>query len=127
MSERESRTDETRDGETRVFAPIATASIPTDAEVLPALAAGTEQESPRIRWASVIWGVVFTALAGAGLWVATSPGRYLDAQSATIDWVLAVDPVTGTVAVVLVAGVVILVAGLAGPARRIQRRLSARG
>jgi hypothetical protein len=86
----------------------------------------TDAERPRTRWAAIIWGTVLAIAAGAGLWAATSRERLAGIREAVIDALLGLNPVTSTVVVLLVVGALILLIGLTGLARGLQRRHAAR-
>lgn len=81
-------------------------------------AAGT----PRTRWAAILWGAVLAAIAGGALWVMLSP----DGPQRFTDWLVALTPLSvGAYAVVALGGL-LLVAGIAGLARRAQVSLAQR-
>lgn len=77
---------------------------------------------PRIRWAGIVWGLAFAALAVAGLVLTTSPNAY----SALVEWVHVLSVATMVATALLAAGAALLVAGLVGLLRRGQRLLAAR-
>ncbi len=87
------------------------------AELTPA---HTGVEAPRTRWAAVVWGLFFAAVALGGLWLLSEPSR----PSATVEWAATLDAATGVAILVLGLGVILLVAGAAGLLRRTQRRSS---
>jgi hypothetical protein len=62
---------------------------------------------PRIRWAGIVWGLVFAFIAALSLWVLASASR----REAIRDWVLTLSP--DTVAPVVVVGIAVLVIGAA--------------
>ncbi|MFJ2369385.1 hypothetical protein [Microbacterium sp. NPDC087665] len=76
---------------------------------------------PRTRWAAVIWGLLFAAIAGAGIWLLTDAQR----QSGIADWVMELTPSTLGGLAVLVAGVLVLATGAVGLIRHAQRRYAA--
>lgn len=82
--------------------------------------AGTE--SPRVRWAAILWGALFATAALAGLRLISSA----DGRADLSDWVLTLTPAAITALAVLTAGVLLLVAGAAGLIRRAQRRRALR-
>ncbi|UNK71556.1 hypothetical protein [Microbacterium sp. H1-D42] len=73
--------------------------------------------TPRTRWAAIVWGVFFAALAWTGIWILSSSARRDDLT----DWFAGLTP--GTIAAVslLSLGVLVLIAGLVGLIRRAQR------
>lgn len=77
---------------------------------------------PRTRWAAIIWGAVFAAIAAAALWVTVSPDR----RTALADWTVSLSPAAIAAYGVLAIGAIALVAGLVGILRRAQRALDAR-
>lgn len=76
---------------------------------------------PRTRWAAVIWGLLFAAIAGAGIWLLTDAQR----QAGIADWVMELTPSTLGGLAVLVAGVLVLATGAVGLIRHAQRRYAA--
>lgn len=96
---------ETADAETRVLAEAASAS-----------------EGPRIRWAAIIWGLVFAAVAGWGLWTSISASRFTALSAQIEDAIMTGDPGGIAVIGVLVVGALVLLTGLVGLARRLQQR-----
>lgn len=73
---------------------------------------------PRTRWAAIVWGVFFAAVSWIAIWVLCSPARRDDVS----DWFAALTPGTITAVSLLSVGVLVLVAGLVGLIRRMQRR-----
>lgn len=96
---------ETDDAETRVLAEAAPAA-----------------EGPRIRWAAIIWGLVFAAVAGWGLWTSISASRFTALSGQIEDAIMTGDPGGIAVIAVLVVGALVLLTGLVGLARTLQRR-----
>lgn len=80
----------------------------------------TTPVGPRVRWAAVIWGTVFIALAMFGLLAVTNAG----VQQMIGDWWFALTPTTLTATAVLVAGAIGLVCALVALARRGQHALA---
>lgn len=95
--------------------PSAAAAHPT-ASMPPAAA-------PRVRWAGILWGVVFTAIGLAVIVVAGWPQQraHFDAWTASIGWVG-----LGAVIVIAVGALVILLAALSGIKRAQLRRRAVR-
>ncbi|MCR2809013.1 MULTISPECIES: hypothetical protein [unclassified Microbacterium] len=86
-------------------------------------AEATPLARPRIRWAGIVWGTFFAAIAVVMLWTLTDPMR----RGAIRDWILALSPTSvtpGTVVGVslLVLGVLLLVGGRVAVLRRAQVR-----
>lgn len=73
---------------------------------------------PRIRWAAIVWGAVFAIIAWTGIWMLSSADR----RSGISDWFAALSPGTVTALALLSIGVLVLVAGLVGLIRRLQKR-----
>lgn len=72
---------------------------------------------PRTRWAAILWGLAFAAVAVAGLWLLDDSRR-----DDIADWILGQTPGSITAAALLAVGTFILIAGAAGLARSLQRR-----
>ncbi|WP_228484545.1 hypothetical protein [Microbacterium cremeum] len=85
-------------------------------------AGGPATARPRTRWAAIIWGAAFAAVAAVTLWVTVSPDR----RTALADWTLSLSPAAVVAYVVLVLGAIALVAGVVGIVRRGQRAIDAR-
>lgn len=77
--------------------------------------------SPRTRWAAIIWGLLFAAIAALAL------GQLADAtrRETIADALLTMTPTTVVAGALLIAGVLLLVGGATGLIRRAQRKLSA--
>lgn len=75
---------------------------------------------PRTRWAAIIWGTLFAAVATCALWVLADEGR----RTAMADALVGLTPTTGNMILVLTVGVLLLVGGAAGLIRRAQRKLA---
>ena len=75
---------------------------------------------PRTRWAAIIWGLLFAAIAATALWMLADAGR----REAVADGLLTLTPTTITTIVLLTVGVLLLVSGAAGLVRRAQRTLA---
>lgn len=93
----------------------------------PSVAAGPSasappSEGPRTRWAAVVWGLTFAALAAAG-YAATST---TESTRILVDTVAGADlgPTVGVG--LLILGGLVAVAGIAGLLRGAQRRLALR-
>lgn len=94
---------------------------PTPVRVAELAPADTGVEAPRTRWAAVVWGLFFAAVAIAGLWLLSEPLR----PSHAVEWAATLDAATGVAILILGLGVILLVAGAAGLLRRTQRRRTA--
>ena len=73
---------------------------------------------PRIRWAGIIWGLVFAVIAATVLWIVLEPAR----MELVADWWATLTPAGLLLTVLLVLGGLLLIAGLSGLARRGDRR-----
>ncbi len=82
-----------------------------------------EQATPRTRWAAILWGTLFAALAAVGFVAVIDDER----RAEIADWTMALTPATIAASSVLALGVLVLVAGAAGLARRAQRSRRAPG
>ncbi|WP_337005356.1 MULTISPECIES: hypothetical protein [unclassified Microbacterium] len=76
---------------------------------------------PRTRWAAIIWGLLFAAIAATALWMLADAGR----REAVADGLVTLTPTTLLTIVLLTVGVLLLVGGAAGLVRRAQRKLAA--
>ncbi|WP_229382267.1 hypothetical protein [Microbacterium schleiferi] len=99
----------------------ATQEPPAPVRVAELTPAETGVEAPRTRWAAVVWGLFFAAVAIGGLWLVSEPSR----PTATVERAFTVDAATGIAILILGLGIVLLVAGAAGLLRRTQRRRTA--
>lgn len=70
--------------------------------------AAPERTSPRVRWAGIIWGLVFAAAGGFALWTLVAPER----RAAFSDWVLTLDNGGWAVAAAFALGALLLLLGL---------------
>ncbi len=90
----------------------------------------TPQETPRptdtpaltarIRWAGIVWGLFFSALSVAALWIVGSAERRDDVA----EWYSQLTGPTVAGVAVLALGALLLVAGLVGLLRRAQKSLT---
>lgn len=103
-----------------VAPPPAAEESPAPVRVAELAPADTGVEAPRTRWAAVVWGLFFAAVAIAGLWLLSEPSR----PGAAVEWAVTLDAATGVALLILGLGVILLVAGAAGLLRRTQRRRS---
>ncbi|THG29100.1 hypothetical protein E6C70_15915 [Glaciibacter flavus] len=87
--------------------PVMNAALGTSAAPAPT--------APRIRWAAIVWGLLFAGIASALLWVVTDVGN----RDAASLWLKTVSPATLVLVILLVVGGLLLVAGLASLLRRI--------
>ncbi len=101
--------------------PPAAEEPPAPVRVAELAPAETGVEAPRTRWAAVVWGLFFAAVAIGGLWILSEPSRPSDA----VEWAVTLDAATGVAILILGLGVILLVAGAAGLLRRTQRRRTA--
>lgn len=73
--------------------------------------------APRTRWAAIVWGLVFAALAAAGVWLLDETRR-----DDIADWILAQTPSSITATALLTVGILILITGAIGLIRSLQKR-----
>jgi len=77
---------------------------------------------PRTRWAGIVWGLAFGAIAAGGIWLSSGLDR-LDGLSI---WLLDLDPGAAIGYGLLTVGGLLLVGGLVGLLRRAQIAASRR-
>ncbi|MFK4115673.1 hypothetical protein ACI2K6_13680 [Microbacterium sp. NPDC006705] len=77
---------------------------------------------PRVRWAGIVWGLAFAALAVAGVVLTRSP----DAYGGLLEWVAAISIPTLVATGLLTVGAAVLVTGIVGMLRHAQRSLAPR-
>lgn len=92
-----------------------TASAP---EILPPAA----PTPPRTRWAAIIWGLVFAAIAVSMIGLLVDDRR----SDAVADWILSLTPASITAMVLLALGGIVLICGAIGLIRRVQHRSASR-
>ncbi len=105
---------------TSEFADTATATTTLTAAPGPAPVARSQVQPtrPRIRWAAIVWGVVFALTTGVALFVLLNSQRIEAAE----EWAGTLSPTTVTLYLLLAVGSLIFVAGLTGVLRRLQKR-----
>ena len=77
----------------------------------------TAAPRPRTRWAAIVWGLFFLAVATTALWIILDDDRREVAGS----WIGGLNPWSAVTYLGLAVGVLLLVAGIAGLVRRAQR------
>lgn len=77
---------------------------------------------PRTRWAGIVWGLLFAAVAVAGLSLTSSEA----AVDTLVAWATDLSAATAIGWAVLAVGALLLVTGLVGLLRRAQRALARR-
>lgn len=82
----------------------------------------SETLRPRIRWAGIVWGLVLAAVAAAALWFTTADGSV----ERFGQWMQEVEPVTLIAGGLLAIGILVLLTGIVGLARRAQTRTGTR-
>lgn len=108
--------------ELKTAADTVTAEI-TDAAVQVSDAFSAQpEERPRVRWAAIVWGLLFAAIAAGTLAILLRP----ESRDAFAEWAFALSPLTVTLYGLLALGALVLVGGLAGLLRRAQRRRTQR-
>lgn len=80
--------------------------------------AGDRRVGPVVRWAGILWGLVFAAIAAATLWVVVDARR----RDAASEWWGSLAPGMLALLVIAAVGFVLLIAGIAGLLRRIPDR-----
>jgi hypothetical protein len=75
---------------------------------------------PRTRWAAIVWGLLFAAIAATALWMIADDAR----RDGVADALVALTPITIVTILLLTVGVLLLVGGAAGLIRRAQRKLA---
>lgn len=98
-------------------------SVGTLPEAEPAWLAGRgiaspERTTPRVRWAGIIWGLVFAAAGGFALWTLVAPER----RAAFSNWVLTLDNGGWAVAAAFALGGLLLLLGLIQGLKAASRR-----
>lgn len=73
---------------------------------------------PRTRWAAIVWGLLFAAVAATSLWLIADDDR----RAGIADWALSLTPVTVSTLMILTIGVLVLVTGASALLRTVQRR-----
>lgn len=97
-------------------------STQTTTEAATASAIPTEAVTPpRTRWAAIVWGFLFAAVAATSLWLIVDDDR----RSGIADWALTLTPVTVSTLLILTIGVLVLVTGASALLRTVQRRSTA--
>jgi hypothetical protein len=97
-------------------------STPLAATTGPAPAADSTITRPRTRWAAIIWGALFAAVAAGALWLLSADDR----RAGVADWTTSLSPTTISALLILTIGVLLLVAGASALVRRAQRGIAAR-
>lgn len=102
--------------------PYAPPSADATATVAPAAppVALTEPTAPRTRGAAIVWGLLFAAIAGFGIWTLSDDAR----REGAADWMTTLTPNTVVSLVLLAIGVLILVGGAVGLIRHAQHRVA---
>ncbi|UOE43886.1 hypothetical protein [Agromyces larvae] len=72
---------------------------------------------PRVRWGAIIWGLVLAGIAAGTLWIVLDPALRDDVS----EWWFALTPAGMLLAALVAVGGLLLIAGIAGLARRASR------
>lgn len=88
--------------------------------VEPAAAEAPPTVRARVRWAGIVWGVAFAALAWAGMWLTGEPDRVNELAT----WLQGINTMTAVAYGLLAVGALALVTGLVGLLRRAQHALA---
>lgn len=83
----------------------------------------TALPAPRIRWAAVVWGLALASIAATALWIVSASER----RDAFMEWMLSLSVPAAVAYGVLALGALVLVAGIVGMVRRLQRAREERG
>ncbi|WP_060916326.1 hypothetical protein [Microbacterium oleivorans] len=98
----------------------------TDASTVPlgelAPASPASPTGPRVRWAAIVWGLTFAAMAAAGYAFISSPAT----MRALTDTIAAADLASAIAVGLLLVGALLAIAGVAGRLRVGQRSLAQR-
>ena len=78
-----------------------------------------DAERPRTRWAGIVWGLAFVAVAVGGIHLAITPAAF----GAVVEWFAALTVPTLVATGLLAVGAVLLITGVAGLLRRLQRHM----
>ncbi|WP_233279130.1 hypothetical protein [Microterricola pindariensis] len=108
------------DADTVIAGPDAAWAAPGQHDAPGAAAEQRPIAGPRIRWAAIVWGLLFAAIAAGTLLTLLSPER----RDAFAAWAVSLSPTTVTLYGLLAVGALVLVLGLVGLLRRAQRRLA---
>lgn len=87
----------------------------------------TDDKKPRIRWAGVIFGILFALVAGAGLMVTLDSELLLFVQEWAVPVGLSVDPSAGSFALVLGVGAGVTTVAVIALVRRARRQAATHG
>lgn len=103
--------------ETTNFEPAASGSA-ASSPLASAPEVATAPTSPRTRWAAIIWGAVFAAVAVMAIGLLADERRGDDVS----EWILSLTPASITAMALLALGGIVLICGAIGLIRRGQRR-----
>ena len=78
---------------------------------------GPERTTPRIRWAGIVWGLIFAATGWLAVWTLTADGR----RTAFADWILTLDGNGWAVVGALAIGAVLVIIGLTQALKAVTR------
>jgi hypothetical protein len=76
-----------------------------------------EPARPTVRWGALVWALLFGTTAATTLWVLVDPAR----RDVVGDWLITLNPLTATLAAVIIVGVVVALFGIVGLIRRAER------
>lgn len=97
-------------------------NTPADAEASTAMnaGAGPSAAQPRIRFGTIVWGVLVFAAGATILTALRSPGQ----RDQLASWALSLSPSDSMLIVTIVVGAIVLILGLLAVIRSQQKRLS---
>jgi len=104
--------------------PLEDAILPSPEAADPLVDAVPEASAPppRTRWAAIVWGLCFAAIAWFGIWMLSGTDRH----DSVTDWFASLNPGTITAFILLTLGALVLITGLVGLIRRAQRHRAER-
>jgi hypothetical protein len=99
-----------------------TGHVQSDEEMVGMMTTSDAAGTPRTRWAAILWGIVLAAIASVSLWVILSP----EGPESFVSWLIDLTPLSVVAYSVVAVGALLLLAGIAGLARRAQMSMAQR-
>lgn len=84
--------------------------------------ADAASQAPRTRWAAIVWGLVFVALAVAGIALTSDDTNF----GGLLSWIAGLGAATAIGYGLLTVGILVLIVGVVGLLRRAQKGLTVR-